>query len=156
MKSKNNRLAWVIATWFGCGLVPRAPGTAGAVGALPLYALVIHGGRVGVGLTAFVVAVTGLWAASLVARESSTQDPQFVVIDEVAGMLVTMTPMAHLSLGAVGMGFVLFRFFDIVKPWPVRYFERFPGGWGIMLDDLVAGALSAVLLAGAQALGMLA
>jgi phosphatidylglycerophosphatase A len=155
MESKRNRLAWVIATWFGCGLVPKGPGTAGALGAIPLYALVVHGGRVGVGLTASIVALAGVWAGGVVARESNSLDPQFIVVDEVAGMLVTMIPMPNLSWRAVGLGFVLFRFFDIVKPWPVRWFEKFPGGWGIVLDDVVAGALGAIVLAGARALGAL-
>ena len=153
MRSRHNRVAWAIATWFGCGLVPKGPGTAGALGSIPLYALVVHGGRLGVGLTATLVALAGIWASRIVERELNKKDPQLVVVDEVAGMLVTLTPMPVLSWRAVAIGLVLFRFFDIVKPWPVRLFEKFPDGWGIVLDDIVAGFLSATLLAVVRALG---
>jgi phosphatidylglycerophosphatase A len=139
--------AWAIATWFGCGLVPVAPGTAGALGALPLYWLAIRGGRAGVGAAAIVVTLAGVWAASVVARELGKKDPQLVVVDEVAGMLVTMLPVGELSWRAVAAGFVVFRVLDVTKPWPIREFERFPGGWGIVLDDVVAGVFGATVLA---------
>jgi phosphatidylglycerophosphatase A len=152
MERRSSRAAWVIATWFGCGLVPKGPGTAGALGAIPLYALVVRGGQVGVGVAAFFVTIVGIWAASVVARELNQKDPQRVVVDEVAGMLVTLMPLPSLSWRGVAVGFVLFRFFDIVKPWPVRLFEKLPSGWGIVLDDIVAGILGAVVLVVVRAL----
>jgi phosphatidylglycerophosphatase A len=100
-----------------------------------------------------LVALAGIWASRIVERELNKKDPQLVVVDEVAGMLVTLTPMPVLSWRAVAIGLVLFRFFDIVKPWPVRLFEKFPDGWGIVLDDIVAGFLSATILAVVRALG---
>jgi len=144
-------VAWALATWFGCGRVPKAPGTAGALGAIPLYLAVARGGRAGVGLAAVAVTAAGVWAASIVARELGSEDPQNVVIDEVAGMLVTMLPMREVSWRAVTVGFLLFRAFDVIKPWPVRRFEKLPGGWGIVLDDVVAGALGAGVMAALRA-----
>src|SRR5262249_29166807 len=95
-------VAWTLATWFGCGCIPRAPGTAGAIGAIPLYLAAAHaGGRTAVALTACVVTLAGVWAASVVAREVGKKDPQIVVIDEVAGMLVTMLPANEPSWRAV-------------------------------------------------------
>ena len=151
-----SRCAWVIATWFGCGKIPRAPGTAGSIGAIPLYVLAVQTGRGGVAAAAFAVTAIGIWASSVVARELGTKDPQIVVVDEVAGVLVTMLPVAHLSWRAVVAGFVLFRLFDTTKPWPIRSFEALPGGWGIVLDDVVAGVFGAGVMAALQAGGVLA
>jgi phosphatidylglycerophosphatase A len=153
--SVRRNAAWVLATWFGCGLSPRAPGTAGALGAIPLYWLAVRGGRAGVAGAAVAITLAGVWAASAVARELGKKDPQIVVVDEVAGMLVTMLPMGELSWRAVAVGFGVFRLLDITKPWPVRDFERFPGGWGIVLDDVVAGALGAAALAAMRAAKLL-
>jgi phosphatidylglycerophosphatase A len=149
------KFAWIIATWFGCGSVPKAPGTMGTIGAIPLYLLVAREGRTGVAVAALAVTAIGIWAASQVARDLGKKDPQVVVVDEVAGMLVTMLPMAHVSWRAILIGFVLFRLLDITKPWPVRRFEALPGGWGIVMDDVVAGALGACVLAGVRAAGAL-
>ena len=140
-------VAWVIATWFGCGLAPRAPGTVGTLGAIPLYWLALRGGRAGVGVTALAVTLAGVWAASVVARELADEDPQVVVVDEVAGTLITMLPMAAWSWRAVVVGVLLFRFFDILKPWPIRKLERLPGGWGVVMDDVAAGVLGAAVMA---------
>jgi len=148
-------VAHVLATWFGCGRVPVAPGTAGTVGAVPLYLALAHaGGQGAVALGALVVTAVGIWASSIVARDLGVKDPQVVVIDEVAGFLVTMLPVAAPSWRAVGIGFVLFRLLDSLKPWPVRLLERLPGGWGILLDDLGAGVLGAAALAVLQAAGI--
>jgi phosphatidylglycerophosphatase A len=99
--------------------------------------------------------VVGIWAASIVARELGKKDPQVVVIDEVAGTLVTLLPMPHASWQAIAAGFVLFRLFDIVKPWPIRHLERLPGGWGIVLDDIGAGVLGAAVMQGLRMAGAL-
>ncbi len=149
------RFAWAIATWFGCGMAPKAPGTVGALGAIPLYLLAARGGRAGVGVAAVAITAIGVWAATVVARDLGKKDPQIVVVDEVAGMLVTMLPMAHVSWRAVLCGFLLFRLFDITKPWPVRRFEALPEGWGIVMDDVVAGGFGACVMAGLHAAGAL-
>lgn len=147
------RVAFAIATWFGCGLVPRAPGTAGTLGAVPLYLVAARGGRPGVAAAALVVTAVGIWAASAVARDLGKKDPQIVVVDEVAGFLVTMLAVDAISWQGVVLGFLVFRLFDVVKPWPVRALERLPGGWGIVLDDLGAGAFGACVLVGLRLLG---
>jgi phosphatidylglycerophosphatase A len=148
------RIAWPIATWFGCGLVPKAPGTAGTLGAIPLYLIVLKGGRPGVLLAAIAVTLVGVWAASVVAHDLGQKDPQRVVVDEVAGFLTTMLPMPSASWRTVLIGVCVFRLLDIVKPWPVRSLERLPGGWGIVLDDVAAGVIGAGVMGGLQWLGV--
>jgi len=148
VKRALSKIAWTIATWFGCGLVPKAPGTMGSLGAIPLYLLVARQGRPGVAVAALVVTAVGVWAASVVARELGKKDPQIVVVDEVAGLLVTMLPMREVSWLAVVIGFALFRLFDVFKPWPVRKLEELPGGWGIVFDDIAAGIFGAAVMAG--------
>jgi phosphatidylglycerophosphatase A len=155
MNERALRPAWLVATWFGCGWVPKAPGTAGALGAIPLYLLVARGGRPAVIAAALVVTAIGIWAASVVERDLGKHDPQIVVVDEVAGLLVTMIPMAVVSWRTVLAGFLLFRLFDMTKPWPVRRFERLPGGWGIVMDDVVAGVLGAAVMVGLEKLKVL-
>lgn len=147
--------AWVIATWFGCGLSPFAPGTAGTLGAIPLYWLVARYGPAGVGITAIGISLAGVWAASVVVRELGQKDPQVVVVDEVAGLLVTMAPMAAWSWRAVVAGVILFRLLDITKPWPIRALEKLPGGWGVVMDDVAAGVAGAGLMAALRAAGVL-
>ena len=140
-----DRLAFVLALWFGCGKVPLAPGTAGTLGALPLYLLVRPFGVAAVGATALVATVVGIWAADRVARITGQKDPQIVVIDEVAGVLVTWMA-AGPSWQGVAAGFVLFRLFDQFKPFPARRAESLPGGYGIVLDDIFAGVWGAAVL----------
>jgi phosphatidylglycerophosphatase A len=146
MKRPAGRLSWALATWFGCGFAPIAPGTAGTLGAVPLYLVVARFGPQALWLAIAVVTGAGIWAASRVARELRVKDPQLVVIDEVAGLLVTMLPVSHVSWSALVAGVLLFRFFDIVKPWPVRWLEKLPGGWGIVLDDVAAGIMGAAVM----------
>jgi phosphatidylglycerophosphatase A len=95
---------------------------------------------------AVVVTLLGIPASTIVERESGRTDPGFVVIDEVAGQWVTLA-FAPVDIGHALVGFVLFRFFDIVKPWPVRELEKLPGGQGIMLDDVAAGILGLAVMA---------
>jgi phosphatidylglycerophosphatase A len=139
------RVALFIATSGGAGYSPIAPGTAGsAVGvvvfwltrAWPLAWQVL-----------LIVAVSGLgtWAATLAARHFGREDPGEVVIDEVAGQLVTLVATGA-GLYGTCLGFFVFRAFDIVKPWPVNRFERLPGGVGIMADDLMAGVFGNITL----------
>lgn len=155
MNRATSAIAWTLATWFGCGRVPKAPGTAGTVGAIPLYLLLARAGRAGVGAGAVVATFVGVWAASVVARELGKKDPQVVVIDEVAGFLVTMAPVRVVSWQAVLTGFVLFRVLDSLKPWPIGRAEKLPGGWGIVMDDVAAGVVGAAAMLGLQALKVL-
>ncbi len=140
------RIAFMLATWFGCGRVPIAPGTAGTLGAVPLYLLLRpHGALVTLAASA-VIALIGVWAANYVIASTSTKDPQIVVIDEVAGVLVTLS-VASPTWASLAAGVVAFRIFDQFKPWPARTFEeRLPGGWGVVMDDMAAGVWGAIAL----------
>ena len=130
----------LIATWFGSGLAPIASGTWGSLAALPFgwLALVYGGIWLLVGLTV-VVTVAGIWASSRLVAGADIRDPGFIVIDEVAGMLVTLA-FAPLTWWGVALAFLLFRAADIVKPFPANWCDaHLHGGLGVMLDDLVAG-----------------
>ena len=135
--------AWLVATFFGAGRMRPGPGTWGSAAAVVLWAALAYKlpvparTPVAIALAIFVTLI-GIPAATKVARASATKDPQFVVIDEVAGQLVALVavPLAWKTFLA---GFILFRAFDIVKPPPVRQLERLPEGTGIVLDDVAAG-----------------
>jgi phosphatidylglycerophosphatase A len=143
----------VIAVWFGCGHVPRAPGTAGTLGAIPLYLALRSFGPLAVAAAAGLVTVVGMWAAGRVERRLGGKDPQIVCVDEVAGVLLAWTA-APATLAGLVLGFVSFRVFDHLKPWPARAAERLGGGAGIVLDDVVAGMWAATVLLAGRALGL--
>jgi phosphatidylglycerophosphatase A len=149
------RVGYAIAIWFGCGLVPRAPGTVGSLGAIPLYLLVRGGGPLAILAAAFVVAAVGIWAGNVVAARTGLEDPQIVVVDEVAGSLLALA-VAPPSWWGIAVAILAFRFFDIVKPFPARRAERLPGGWGIMMDDIAAGVWAAAVVVGLRVLGAFA
>lgn len=141
-------VALAVATFGYVGFFPIAPGTAGSFAALGLYAAIRWFGGPGVELLAIVVVlVLGVWAATIAERVLGSTDPGPVVIDEVLGMLLTLAWLP-LSLAGVIAGFFLFRLFDIVKPYPARQLERAHGGWGIMLDDAMAGIYGQLALRG--------
>ena len=147
------RAAYLLAIWFGSGRVPKAPGTAGTLGAIPLYLLLAHyGGPLAVAAAAVAITAVGVWASNQVVRKLGIKDPQIVCIDEVAGVLITLLAAPATWAGLVA-GVVLFRLFDQWKPWPARAAESLPEGWGVMMDDVAAGAWGAVLLLGARAAG---
>jgi phosphatidylglycerophosphatase A len=143
-----------VAVWFGCGHVPFAPGTAGTLGAIPLYLLVRPLGPLAVAATAALITAVGIWAAGIVERRLGGKDPQIVCVDEVAGVLVTWIA-APPTTRALVVGFVAFRIFDQIKPWPARRAERLKGGPGIVLDDVAAGVWGAAVLLLGRALGWL-
>ena len=169
------RFALFIATACGLGYLSKAPGTLGSLVGVPIYVLV---GRYlpldvvpwhmppSFGLQAWWAAMTGLpisiviaalgvWASSRVASFSQKDDPQFVVIDEVSGQHLTyLLALAPLNWKYLVLGFILFRAFDIWKPFPARQAEALPGGWGIMADDWVAGIYAAIGLWIARAAGL--
>jgi phosphatidylglycerophosphatase A len=148
-------VAHVWAVWFGCGLFPKAPGTAGTLGAIPLYLLLRPHGVGAVILAAAFLTAIGVWAAGRVARRIGRKDPQIICIDEVAGVFVTWIAAPPTTKGLIA-GVVLFRILDQVKPWPARWAERrLPGGAGIVLDDVFAGLWGAGLLLGARRFGIL-
>lgn len=166
---KKTLWAWAVGTFFGVGLLRPGPGTWGSVGAMLLWACawslpievafpsptdpgwhIGHSILPALTLLGVILATAiGIPAATRVAIESAREDPGHVVIDEVAGQWLTLVvckpdwPHALLALA-------LFRLFDITKPWPIRKLEALPSGWGIMLDDLAAGAFGLVVLLAIQ------
>lgn len=138
---------WIkIATVFGVGLIPKAPGTWGSLVTLPLaLALMFLGPLVYMAVT-LAMAIVAIVAAEEYEQQSKKHDSKEIVIDEVVGMLVTMT-MLPLTWQSFVVGFILFRILDIWKPFPIRYFDRkVPGGFGVVMDDLVAGIIANVVL----------
>jgi phosphatidylglycerophosphatase A len=196
------RLAMAIASAFGVGYIPKAPGTFGSLVGIVvaiithpisllnfLAVVVLRYGGVGIdvpvlngrpapylllvppAIAVLVVAWLGVWSAARVAGYAGVKDPQYVVVDEVSGMHLTLLlgilPVGlptHLLSGDQAsvfalysafsllnwkyllVGLILFRVFDIWKPWPIRRLEKLPGGWGIMADDWMAGLYAAILL----------
>jgi phosphatidylglycerophosphatase A len=143
------RLAAVIATWFGCGYAPKAPGTAGSLAAVVL-AWVFHrftGLQWGAfAILAGVLFPIGVWAADVTAKATGLKDPQIVVVDEVVGQWLTLAGAVTLNWKSWLAGFLLFRLFDMWKPFPVRRLEGLPGGLGIVADDVMAGVYGALVL----------
>ena len=137
--------AWIVATFFGAGLGKPGPGTWGSAAAVLLWAAVAWGlhpsprtllvtlcGGIALSL------LFGVPAATIVARECGREDPGFVVIDEVAGQWITLL-LCPVNWRSAVIAFILFRLFDITKPFPIRRIEHLPGGWGIVFDDVGAG-----------------
>jgi phosphatidylglycerophosphatase A len=137
--------AWTVATFFGAGLGKPGPGTWGSVAAVLLWVAVAWGLRPDpvvlfvILMAGIVLAIVfGVPAATIVERESGREDPGFVVIDEVAGQWIALLGCrADWRYGLLAL--ILFRLFDITKPYPVRKLERLPAGWGIVFDDVAAG-----------------
>jgi phosphatidylglycerophosphatase A len=141
------RLALVIATGFGSGYAPFAPGTAGsAVGLLFVWGMSTLG-LAGQCVAVLAVTAISMIAADTVAKSMGLKDPGLIVADEIAGMMVTMIAIP-LSVKSVLLGFILFRVMDVVKPPPARQFEQFKGGVGIVADDLMAGVYAQLVLRG--------
>lgn len=152
MKTTNNPLRLIaipLATWFGCGYSPVAPGTAGSLAALLIamalakYAAWRPLHFAALGLAALLV---GVWAAAVAAKHWGQKDPSRVVIDEVAGQWITLAGAATLNWKSWLAAFLLFRLLDIWKPFPVRQSEALPGGLGIMADNVLAGLYGALAL----------
>jgi phosphatidylglycerophosphatase A len=139
-----------ISTWFGSGFFPIAPGTAGSLVAVPMAWLVLYvSGPYGSGvlfLATLLVFGLGVWASEIYSRRAGVTDPKEVVVDEVAGQWLALIFAVPGNLWMFAVGFVLFRIFDIWKPWPANWADKhLAGGWGIMLDDIVAGIYAAAI-----------
>jgi phosphatidylglycerophosphatase A len=152
MAKEQHSLSVWIATSLGAGYFPVAPGTAGSVVGLALVIALRQSslGAIGLGLSlaamAAVVFALGVWSAGKAEKAFGRVDPGQVVIDEVLGQIITFIATPRISRVGLIAGFILFRIFDIIKPFPAGRAERFPGGWGIMLDDVVAGFYSLIVL----------
>jgi phosphatidylglycerophosphatase A len=145
----SERLALQLATWFGCGYSPAAPGTAGSLAALAI-AILLHQ-YAGLApwhflLLAAILFLPATYAATITAQVKKLKDPQIVVVDEVLGQWVAISGARTLNWKSYLAAFALFRLFDIWKPPPVRQLESLPGGLGINLDDVMAGAYAALVL----------
>ena len=142
------RLGVFIATCAHIGYAPFAPGTFGSAVGLVVYYLVRRQASTAIELaTIGVVLVVGLWSATEAEHHFGGIDPGPVVIDEVVGMLLTLALHPVNILGAI-TGFVIFRVLDVVKPWPARRLEHLPGGFGVVLDDAMAGIYGNLLMWG--------
>lgn len=137
-------LALAVATALGAGYAPIAPGTFGSAVGFLLWAVLPRDtfGQVAADL---VLLAAGTWAATVAEHHFKKTDPGQVVVDEVMGMMITLT-MIPAGWGAAFVGFLLFRLFDVLKPYPVRQFERLPAGLGIMADDAMAGVYANIAL----------
>ena len=140
-------LALLLATWFGVGYAPKAPGTFGSAAALPFaWAIAAFCGSWALVPAAALLFLVGWAASNRVVASSRSSDPQIIVVDEVVGQWLTLavTPPDPL---AYALGFALFRAADILKPWPASWADRqVKGGLGVMLDDVLAALYSAALL----------
>ena len=142
------RWAWTLATFFGAGYLKPGPGTYGSAAALVLWYIAAHifqpfpvSLAIATTIAAILVTLIGIPASTIVAREAAREDPGFVVIDEVAGQLIALILMRP-DWKHAALALLLFRLFDIFKPWPIRRLEALPEGTGIMLDDVAAGILA--------------
>jgi len=140
-RAARKRMSGLLSHWFGVGLIPIMPGTWGSAAALPFVWAMTHYGSAWVLWCSIVIlSALGIWAAGRYALAIETDDPSEVVIDEVAGQWITFALVPPVTLELLLIGFLLFRVFDIWKPWPVRWADRhIHGGLGIMLDDILAG-----------------
>ncbi len=146
MMNRHPKLILFVATGFGLGRIPFAPGTFGTLGAIPLVWSMAGMGPGGVGFFLVSLILVSVYVADQAEKIMGEKDPGSIVIDEIAGFCVTLSlvPVGWIS---IILGFLVFRCFDVFKPGPVRYFEKhFSGGAGIVLDDIMAGVLAALVL----------
>ncbi|MGC1784217.1 MAG: phosphatidylglycerophosphatase A [Acidobacteriaceae bacterium] len=156
MNQRRTGWAWTLATFFGTGFLRPGPGTWGSAAALILWLAAAHWAHasrgylaLGTAIAALVAVLAGIPASGIVAREAGTNDPSFVVLDEVAGQWIALIG-ASARFGVRSWewlgAFLLFRIFDILKPSPARELDRMHSGFGIMMDDVAAGVYALVIL----------
>ena len=140
-------LDFVLATWFGVGKFKYAPGSMGSISALPLaWWLSNSYGSQALIIVSVILFIIGVWASETYANKIGQTDPGSVVIDEIAGQLFTLC-FVTVDFWTLAAGFILFRFFDIKKPWPISWVDkRVKGGFGIMLDDIIAAIFAIPIL----------
>ena len=135
-----------LAFGFGSGLAKKAPGTFGTLAAIPVYWLFAQADLLVYSLLTLIVTVAGIWICGIAAETLGEHDFGGIVWDEIAGFLITMW-LVPFTWQTVIAGFILFRFFDILKPWPIKWLDQHvQGGLGIMLDDVLAAILAGGLL----------
>lgn len=142
----NIKIGINLATYFGIGKSPKAPGTLATLATVPLWYLISQLGPIVYMALTIALVFLGVWASQVYEDHSQTHDSKEIVIDEVVGYLITMAWLP-LTWQSALIGFLLFRFFDIVKPPPIRQLDqKVPGGFGVMADDIVAGIFSSIIL----------
>lgn len=135
-----------LAFGFGSGLIKKMPGTIGTIVAIPVYIVFIQADFWLYSVLTFLVMIVGIWICDGAAKQLGEHDFGGIVWDEIAGFLITMW-WVPFSWYAVLYGFVLFRIFDIFKPWPIKWIDqKVEGGLGIMLDDVLAGVMAGLIL----------
>lgn len=167
MKSKRHMFSWIVATWFGSGLLPKAPGTWGSLAAIPFaYIISVYTCTYALVFGTVALFFIGIWASDKIEKSAQTKDPRFIVVDEVVGQWIALLPLPFLysfldpnsfylfPAPIAAVAFIAFRIFDIWKPWPVNFADKnVSGGYGIMLDDVIAG-MYALIVTSAMAAGM--
>lgn len=140
---------------FGSGLFPKAPGTMGTVAAIPVVWLASYLDTTGFIIATVVAFLVGIYLCGYTAKAMGEHDHPSIVWDEIAGYMVAMIAVP-VSVSTLLLAFILFRFFDILKPWPIRYLDRhMHGGLGIMVDDILAGLASLAIIHAVLAMGWL-
>ncbi len=153
MNNQKHKISWIIATWFGSGLLPKAPGTWGSLAAIPFaYIITIYTCAYALIFSFIALFFIGIWVSDKIEKSAQKKDPGFIVIDEVVGQWIAILPLPFLysfidpnsfyyfSAPVTIVAFFSFRIFDIWKPWPANYADKnFSGGYGIMFDDVIAG-----------------
>ena len=153
------KIDWIIATWFGLGLLPMAPGTWGSLAAFPFaYIISVYSAPYVLIIATVALFPIGTWASNKVEGSAQKKDPGFIVVDEVVGQWIALLPLPFLNhyfgpnlsfwvfAPIAAVAFLAFRIYDIWKPWPINYVDKnVPGGLGIMLDDVVAGIYALII-----------
>lgn len=135
-----------LALGFGLGLAPKAPGTFGTLAALPFIFATAQASLMVQIAVAIFISIVGVWLCAKTAKDVQVHDHPAIVWDEIAGFYITMIGAA-ISWQSLLVGFVLFRFFDILKPWPIKLLDKkVKGGFGIMIDDVLAGIFSLIII----------
>ena len=167
MKSQRHIFCWIVTTWFGSGLLPKAPGTWGSLAAIPFaYIISVYTCPYALIFGTVALFLIGIWASDKAEKSVQSKDPGFIVVDEVVGQWIALLPLPflysflnpdsfHLYFAVIAaVAFIAFRIFDIWKPWPVNYADKnVHGGYGIMLDDVIAG-IYALIITSALAVGI--
>jgi phosphatidylglycerophosphatase A len=138
------KLAGVIASGLGTGRLPKAPGTAGSMLGLLIGAILVHSGKIPLSCGIIAASLAGMWA--IPRTGAATTDPGWIVIDEIAGQMIAMLPLSLVSVRGLLLSFLLFRLFDIRKPWPISLADARHDMLGIMADDWLAGLFAAVFI----------
>ena len=159
MNKQKHKISWIIATWFGSGLLPIAPRTWGSLAAFPFaYIISVNSGPYVLIIGTVALFFIGMQASNNVKKSARKKDLGFIVVDEVVGQWIALLPLPFLYnlvdpdffywffVPMAVVAFLAFRIFDIWKPWPINYVDKnVPGGLGIMLDDVIAGIYALVI-----------